>query len=262
MKRLISYAPTYRAALSSVTVFDGYEEVQRRIESDGSAGPIIVSFLNAHGLNLFFRDAGFREAILGSRLILRDGSGMKIAMRLSRMAPGANLNGTDFIPWYLRNNRGKRVAVFGAERPYLEAAVRRLKADGVDIAAHLDGFQSDAAYLDEVARTKPDILLLAMGMPKQEKLAARLARAAEHPMVILNGGAIVDFLAGKFPRAPSWMRRMGIEWLFRFVQEPKRLFGRYVIGNAVFVSRALAMAAIERLPFKDAVPMGVDKSAA
>jgi len=61
------------------------------------------------------------------------------------------------------------------------------------------------------------------------------------PMLVVNGGAILDFLAGRFPRAPKWMRTLGLEWLFRLVREPGRLFQRYVIGNGVFLWRAMRL---------------------
>jgi exopolysaccharide biosynthesis WecB/TagA/CpsF family protein len=77
-----------------------------------------------------------------------------------------------------------------------------------------------------------------MGMPKQEAVAARLA-ASGVPCLIVCGGAILDFLGGKVHRAPRWMRRLGCEWVFRLMSEPKRLFTRYVLGNPMFLLRTL-----------------------
>ena len=73
-------------------------------------------------------------------------------------------------------------------------------------------------------------------MPKQEAVAARLA-ASGVPCLIVCGGAILDFLGGKVARAPGWLRRLGGEWVFRLVKEPRRLFMRYVVGNPMFLLR-------------------------
>ena len=77
-----------------------------------------------------------------------------------------------------------------------------------------------------------------MGMPKQETIAKFIKEQSGLNCVLVCGGAIFDFLGQKVVRAPLWMQRIGIEWVFRLVQEPKRLFKRYVIGNAVFLYRA------------------------
>lgn len=77
-----------------------------------------------------------------------------------------------------------------------------------------------------------------MGMPKQEAVAAKLA-AIGGPCLIVCGGAILDFLGGKVSRAPEWLRRLGGEWLYRLLREPKRLFMRYVVGNPLFLLRTL-----------------------
>jgi N-acetylglucosaminyldiphosphoundecaprenol N-acetyl-beta-D-mannosaminyltransferase len=71
-----------------------------------------------------------------------------------------------------------------------------------------------------------------------------LRAALGYPCVIVCGGAIIDFLGGKTARAPGWMRRFGLEWAFRLACEPRRLFHRYVMGNPVFVSRALKLMAM------------------
>jgi N-acetylglucosaminyldiphosphoundecaprenol N-acetyl-beta-D-mannosaminyltransferase len=76
-------------------------------------------------------------------------------------------------------------------------------------------------------------------MPKQESIAERLRENAKRPLLIICGGAIIDFLGKKIERAPVWMRRARIEWIYRLWREPKRLFRRYVVGNPVFIGRAV-----------------------
>ena len=75
-----------------------------------------------------------------------------------------------------------------------------------------------------------------------------LRAALGFPCLIICGGAIIDFLGGKIPRAPRWMRRTGLEWAFRLALEPRRLFRRYVIGNPVFIARTLSLAATTPAP--------------
>jgi len=85
---------------------------------------------------------------------------------------------------------------------------------------------------------QPELIVLGMGMPKQEAVAAELA-VTGGPCLIVCGGAILDFLGGKVSRAPEWLRRLGGEWLYRLLREPKRLFMRYVVGNPLFLLRTL-----------------------
>jgi exopolysaccharide biosynthesis WecB/TagA/CpsF family protein len=80
-------------------------------------------------------------------------------------------------------------------------------------------------------------------MPRQEQVAVLLRAALGYPCLIVCGGAILDFLGGKTSRAPVWLRRTGLEWAYRLALEPRRLFSRYVLGNPLFVSRALMLAA-------------------
>jgi exopolysaccharide biosynthesis WecB/TagA/CpsF family protein len=90
------------------------------------------------------------------------------------------------------------------------------------------------------AKFKPDLIVLGMGMPKQEKIAA-LIRDSRIPTLVVCGGAIIDFMGNKIKRAPLWVRKFGCEWVYRLVLEPKRLYKRYVLGNPAFIFRMLRM---------------------
>jgi exopolysaccharide biosynthesis WecB/TagA/CpsF family protein len=98
---------------------------------------------------------------------------------------------------------------------------------------------------------KPAIVLLAMGMPRQEELAQRLRRELEHRCLLICGGAIVDFWAGRTRRAPAALQKLGLEWLWRLGQEPVRLFRRYVIGNPLFIWRVLTLRRAPSRPAQD-----------
>jgi exopolysaccharide biosynthesis WecB/TagA/CpsF family protein len=101
----------------------------------------------------------------------------------------------------------------------------------------VDGFQTPSTYLHLLRERRPSLVLLAMGMPRQEELALWLRRRLGHGCLLICGGAIVDFLAGRTRRAPPLLRRLGMEWAWRLGQEPVRLFKRYVIGNPQFLWR-------------------------
>ncbi|MGK4579960.1 WecB/TagA/CpsF family glycosyltransferase [Kitasatospora sp. HPMI-4] len=199
--------------------------------------PFVLSFVNAHAVNLGWRRPDMLDGLLDSDLLLRDGIGMKLGMRVFGRPYGRNMNGTDFIPAICRTYRGGRVALFGTRSPWLDNARRTLEGWGLTVVASQEGFAPEESYVRQALATEPDLILLAMGMPKQEAVSMRLRAALSHPVLIVNGGAVLDHLGGKVPRAPLAMRRAGLEWLFRLAVEPRRLFGRYVIGIPVFCSR-------------------------
>jgi N-acetylglucosaminyldiphosphoundecaprenol N-acetyl-beta-D-mannosaminyltransferase len=161
-------------------------------------------------------------------------------LKLMGKDPGVNLNGTDLIPKIIRLFNGRKIAMFGTQDPYLQQgliAAANLAPQSELVGAH--GFLELDGYLSLAVTQRSDLIVLGMGMPKQETIAAALRSKLEFPCTIVCGGAIIDFLAGRTARAPLWMRRAGVEWLYRLIMEPKRLFHRYVIGNPVFLSRAL-----------------------
>ncbi|MDX8522176.1 WecB/TagA/CpsF family glycosyltransferase [Mesorhizobium dulcispinae] len=203
-----------------------------------------VSFLNAHNANLAYRDPVFAEA-LDDFLVLPDGVGVDIAAKLLYGAPFPdNLNGTDFVPAFLQaSTQPLTVALLGATRVNAEAASLKLSALAVQhkfVVIH-DGYFSPAeepAIVERIARLRPDVLLVAMGVPRQELWIARHIDA-RHCMLPIAVGALLDFLSGTVPRAPLWMRRLRLEWLYRLWIEPGRLWRRYVVGNPLFLWRVL-----------------------
>ena len=207
--------------------------------------PLMLAFVNAHAMNSAAASRPFFEALMSADVVVRDGAGMAILLRLLGQPPGLNLNGTDLIPKILRRYAGRPIALFGTEDPYLskaqQAVMARLAPRSPCVTAH--GFLETARYLRLAAAHRPRLIVLGMGMPRQEEVARELRAALDHPCLVVCGGAIIDFIGGKTARAPSWMRGLGLEWLFRLSLEPKRLFKRYVIGNPLFIARALSLAA-------------------
>lgn len=206
--------------------------------------PTVVAFVNAHAMNSAAVSRKFFEAIMSADIVLRDGIGMAILLRLLNQPPGLNLNGTDLIPKILRLYAGRSIALFGTEEPYLRRARERvanqLAPGSMVLTTH--GFGETVDYVHLAAKHKPELIVLGMGMPRQEEVACVLRHAVGYPCLIVCGGAIIDFMGGKISRAPLWMRRTGLEWVYRLALEPQRLFRRYVVGNPLFLARALSLA--------------------
>jgi exopolysaccharide biosynthesis WecB/TagA/CpsF family protein len=209
--------------------------------------PQILGFLNAYAFNCLVDVPGFYQSVIDMDVILRDGIGVAILLKLQGKRIGRNMNGTDLIPKILDQYIGKKVAVLGTREPYLGEAVRAIsKRHDVDIRIVDNGFESEHHYLSLLEDVRVDLILLAMGMPKQEKVAVHLKNNLQYPTLIVCGGAIIDFYAQRIKRAPLWVQRIGCEWLHRLFQEPTRLFSRYVTGNIIFLSRALIYTLLRR----------------
>lgn len=203
-----------------------------------------IAFLNAHNANVAVDDGAFRTALRQFH-VLSDGIGVDLAGRVLHHRPfRANLNGTDFVPaLFVAADRPLKVGLFGGRPGVAEAAANAFSAreprHAYTALAH--GFIDDtqtAAMLDTLKTWRPDILLVALGVPLQEKwIAANITPA--HCTVPIGVGALFDFSSGTVPRAPGWVRAARGEWAYRLVQEPGRLWRRYLIGNPLFLMRVL-----------------------
>ena len=143
--------------------------------------------------------------------------------------------------------RERELREIGTEEPWLSAACARIEQSGATVVVCIDGFQPMETYVEKIQGTTPDLIVLGMGMPKQELLAARLIKHLDQrPCLILNGGAILDFLADRFPRAPDALRRLRMEWMFRLLMEPQRLWRRYILGGLIFSMKIVQVAWICR----------------
>jgi exopolysaccharide biosynthesis WecB/TagA/CpsF family protein len=237
--------------VTNVERLDSFKDALRMIDHrlQCAKAPMILSFVNAHAYNLCHTDQSFKDALLASDVLLRDGAGMSILYYSVQLDPGQNFCGTDFIPFLLRELQPKRIALLGTRDPYLENAALSLRSQGFDVVLTMDGFREPAEYLEQVEATRPDVVLLGMGMPKQEQVSLYLKANLQFPLLAINGGACIDYLGGKVTRAPVWMRRNGLEWVYRLMLEPRRMFRRYVVGNVLFIRRVVALrGAVTSLP--------------
>lgn len=207
-------------------------------------GQTVISFLNANNANILVDDPEYRS-IMERHVVLPDGVGMDIASQILHGAPfPANLNGTDFVPALMTYmTQPRRVALVGAKRDVLERAAEgfRRHAPWHEFIPVADGY-FDAAESDtvmaKVRAVSPDILIIAMGTPKQEKWIDTYVGPG-HARLVMGVGALLDFMGGAVPRAPESVRRLRLEWLYRLTVEPGRLWRRYILGIPIFFRNIL-----------------------
>jgi len=205
-----------------------------------------VYFVNAHTLNLAASDPSFRDVLNGGDLVFADGTGVRWAARLRGIRLVENLNGTDFVPAFFQAtaDRGYSCYLLGADETTIGRAAEyaRRTFPGWIIRGHHHGYlreaDVEAAALQKIRDAKPDVLLVGMGNPRQERWIER-HRAALGPTVCLGVGGLFDFWAGNVRRAPAWLRRAGHEWLWRLLQQPGDKARRYLCGNPQFLARVL-----------------------
>ncbi len=224
-----------QSIMGRIEIIDDVDAESRLIERlCHPTRPMVVSFVNQHGLNLAWTRPDFACALVESDVLLRDGVGIEACLMALGRRPGRNMCGTDFIPPLARAFAGRRVALFGSAAPWTGRASKAFVGLGCRMVSVRDGFQDPTAYLEAVTLAAPELVILGMGMPRQEEVARAIAGAAEQPMVIVNGGAIADFLGERFSRAPVWIQQARLEWCYRLVHEPGRLWRRYLTGGAAF----------------------------
>lgn len=207
--------------------------------------PALVAYANAHALNIASTDPAFHAILNDADLVLNDGSGLALAARLQRQRFPENLNGSDLNPRILElaSERGWGVYLLGAGPGVAEEASRKLgeRIPGLRVVGTRDGY-FDAVESESVAaeirQAQADVLMVAMGNPLQEKWLSEHLGATGAALGV-GVGAFFDFAAARVPRAPAWMNRAGVEWLYRLYQEPRRMWRRYVVGNPLFVLRVL-----------------------
>jgi N-acetylglucosaminyldiphosphoundecaprenol N-acetyl-beta-D-mannosaminyltransferase len=219
--------------------------VERAIESRSYTQHMAI---NAAKLVTMQDDPELRRIIAGCGLVNADGQGVVWASRLLGDPLPERVAGIDLMYALLARaeRRGYRVYFLGARAEVLGRALERLREayPALQVAGARDGYFSDeeeAAVCAEIAASRADILLVAMSSPRKEYFLGTHGPRLGAPFVMGVGGSI-DVAAGITRRAPLIWQRLGCEWLFRLLQEPRRMFRRYAVTNARFaflVARAL-----------------------
>jgi N-acetylglucosaminyldiphosphoundecaprenol N-acetyl-beta-D-mannosaminyltransferase len=218
------------------------EALQRmEVLLNSADGPHQVSFVYADCLNRSYSDPRYREVLNKSSIVLGDGTGIRIASSMLGSPIRENQCGTDVIPDFLARVGGKSARIFllGSKEPVVQLAAEKMKREfpSVTVCGVQHGyFQSDEEVIGKINAAKPDILLVGLGVPRQETwIAEHLPRL--NAKVCCGVGAFFDFYSGVMPRAPQWMLSAGMEWIYRLYCEPKRLWRRYLVGNFLFLGR-------------------------
>ncbi len=208
--------------------------------------PRTIFFVNVHSIHVARESHALRKALREADLVLPDGSGLAFAGKISGKPVSENLNGTDFVPRILDElvAAGGSVYLLGARPPVLEKCISTIAAryPGLVIAGSRHGhFPAETAA--EVARAindaAPDVVLVGMGTPAQETWIAN-HRSDLHAKICIGVGGLFDFLSGEKPRAPEWIRNLGLEWGYRFTHEPASKWQRVFLEIPMFVARTLA----------------------
>jgi N-acetylglucosaminyldiphosphoundecaprenol N-acetyl-beta-D-mannosaminyltransferase len=187
-------------------------------------------------------DRDLRRLLQTVHLATPDGMPLVWAARLLGNPLQERVTGADLVPALAERaaQKGYSLYLFGAgpgiakkAADILQERYPGLKIAGVASPPYSQVKEIDRSALDEIRAARPDILLVALGNPKQEKWIELHGRQLGVPVMMGVGGSL-DFLAGNVKRAPEWMQTTGLEWLFRLIQEPRRLWRRYVVDLFVF----------------------------
>jgi len=201
----------------------------------------LVAYLNAHNVNVVFEDPEYAAILRKAALVYADGMSVVWGWRLLGQTLPCRVNAADFILDFCRRAADEGVSLYllGSAPSVAERAAERWKASapGLRIAGTRSGYfgpEDEEAVAEEIRRAAPAILLVGMGVPRQEKWAARWKERLNVPLIWCVGALFEYWGAGRW-RAPVWMRRCGLEWAWRLALEPRRLWRRYLIGNARFL---------------------------
>jgi N-acetylglucosaminyldiphosphoundecaprenol N-acetyl-beta-D-mannosaminyltransferase len=230
-----------RLPIDAVDLQGALVAIEELIKS-GEGGTVFTP--NVDHVVLVESDERFRKAYQQVSLSLVDGTPVLWAARLLGHPLPEKVSGSDLVVPLMERAaaRGWRVFLLGGGPGSAETAAARLleqfpglkvvgiDAPRIDIGSPLDDRRAVAARVGEA---KPDLVLVALGSPKQEIFCDETADVFK-PAVLVGVGASLDFIAGVARRAPPWMSRAGLEWLYRLAHEPRRLAGRYLLRDPQF----------------------------
>ena len=228
--------------VDNVTISSAAELLIKMMNSDGGG---IVNFINAHCANIAQSDSDYRSVLDDCDYLFGDGSGVSIASWMCGQPLVDNVNGTDLAPLLFEEMAQKELSLYligGRPGVAKEVSDKLLeKFPQLHIVGLTHGYHNDTAWqavISDLDEKKPHLVMVAMGVPLQEKWIAKWAHKLPNS-VFMGVGGLFDFLSQRIPRAPQWLRKIGMEWSYRLYQEPSRMWRRYIIGNVLFLMRAL-----------------------
>jgi len=205
--------------------------------------PFVFACANPHSLVVARGDPEFRRALEQASTVVADGVGCKWGAALSGTSVGPRITGSDFFVAIMSavEQRGGRAFFFGSREEVLNKLTDRVRLNFPHLAlATLSppyrpwSEAENAAMITAIRDFAPDVLWVGMTAPKQEKWVARNVNSLNAP-IIGSIGAVFDYYAGVTHRAPPWICRLGLEWLYRLPREPRRLWRRTLISAPQFL---------------------------
>jgi N-acetylglucosaminyldiphosphoundecaprenol N-acetyl-beta-D-mannosaminyltransferase len=205
-----------------------------------NGGPATVGYANVHVLNEAARDADLRRFLNSLDLCYCDGNGVKWGARATGQWLPERMTGADWIWDFAALAEGRwRIYWIGGEPGVAALAAEKLRErhPGLSICTDHGFHEESAPVIARINAYQPHILLVGMGTPAQERWTIQWRGALDVPVVWVLG-ATHDFVSGRVARGPKWLHR-DHEWLARLLVDPRRLWRRYLLGNARFVGRVL-----------------------
>ncbi|MBC2023711.1 WecB/TagA/CpsF family glycosyltransferase [Listeria booriae] len=197
--------------------------------------------INASKINLMMENEELRAIVNNSPLVNADGQSVVWAARFLGYEVPERVTGIDLFEKLvaLAASKGFRPYYFGATEDVVQHVVKKHQQayPELDVAGYRNGYFDDAESVQiekEIRESHADILFVAFSSPQKELWVNAHKETMQVPFVMGVGGSF-DVIAGKTKRAPRWMQKTGLEWFFRLIQEPKRMFKRYLIGNYRFI---------------------------
>jgi len=241
-------SPESVEVLGSRISADGPDGATRRALAlmDSGVHGHYIACANPHSLAVADRDPGFREALRNADILTPDGVGVVLAGKILSRPPFTRVVGYDLFTRLSESasrRSGVRFFFLGSSEQVLERIVERMAGEfpGITVCGayappFAEEFQEEEndRILQVVNAAQPHVLWVGMTAPKQEKWIFRNRHRLRVPLTAAVG-AVFDFFAGTQKRAPRWVQAAGMEWLFRFAMEPKRLWSRTLRSSPLFV---------------------------
>ena len=224
--------------INNLSMTETIETIEQMILSDKKA---YIVPINVDVVIKIENDQYLKKVVKEADLVLVDGKPLVWISNFYHKPVKAKISGSDLVPLLCEkaSQKGYTIYIIGGKEGIAEQAKKKLeeKYPGINIVgtyAPPFGFEKDKNELEKInqmiSQNTPDILIVCFGCPKQEKWIYENIRYY-NAKVSICAGATVDFLAGNIKRAPKWMSEHGLEWFYRFLQEPKRMFKRYFIDD-------------------------------
>lgn len=210
-------------------------------------GKLLINTINAHSYNTARKDPLFAEALMKGDALIPDGASIVMACRWlkAKSQPTERIAGWDLFTYEMErlNRRGGTCFFMGSSEKVL-ALIREKAAKvypNIRIGTYSPPYkpafseEENRAIVDAINQAQPDLLWIGMTAPKQEKWAYSHWKELDIHCHCGTIGAVFDFFAGTMERAPLWWQEHSLEWLYRLIKEPKRMWRRYIIGNSLFL---------------------------